>query len=173
VTLFTVGHSTRSMDAFLAVLASARVQRVVDVRSVPGSRRNPHFGQHALEASLAAAGIAYEWRKALGGWRRRRKDSRHTAWRVAAFAGYADYMETEAFVRAATELLTMQATAIMCAEARPEQCHRRLISDWCTIHGVTVIHLLSERRRVVHVLTPFARVESGALIYDGGQPSLI
>jgi uncharacterized protein (DUF488 family) len=110
--------------------------------------------------------------EALGGRRRRRAGSPHTGWRVEGFAAYADYMDTPEFERAARELLDLareSCTAILCAEARPEQCHRRLIADWLTVHGVQVVHLLDRERSVVHRLPDFARVEDGRLIYDGGQ----
>jgi uncharacterized protein (DUF488 family) len=172
ITIYTLGHSTRSLEELLAMLDGAGVTRLVDVRRHPGSRRHPQFSRDSLAEALGRHGIDYVWAEALGGRRKPRKDTRHRAFRVASFAAYADYMETEAFQRAMAALLEGAArapTAVMCAEARPEQCHRRLISDWLTVHGVRVMHLMTPTRAVAHALPPFARVERGALVYDGGQ----
>lgn len=174
-TLYTVGHSTRTTDELIAVLGARSVERVVDVRRYPASRRHPHFAREALAASLTDAGIEYRWEPALGGRRSRRKDSPHTAWRVAGFAAYADYMDTEEFAEAAARLrdeVAARAVAVMCAEARPEQCHRRLIADWAVASGLEVEHLLSPTRVVRHRLPEFARIEGNRLVYDGGQSSL-
>jgi uncharacterized protein (DUF488 family) len=169
--LFTIGHSTRPVDELIALLAENGIALLVDIRRFPGSRRHPQYGSAALERALAAAGIAYRWMEPLGGRRTRRKDTPHTGWQVAAFAGYADHMETPAFVAAATELLAEAAarrTAILCAEARPEQCHRRLVADWVTAHGARVAHIERPGRVRPHVLPPFARVDGGRVVYDGG-----
>jgi uncharacterized protein (DUF488 family) len=171
----TVGHSTRSIEDLIAILRAHGVEQIADVRRFPASRRHPQFGREALEHALEAAEIGYLWIEDLGGRRRSRPGSRHTAWRVAGFAGYADYMETPEFERAATGLMDLareRRTAILCAEARPEQCHRRLIADWLTVHGVEVVHLLDVARTAIHRLPEFARVEDGRLIYDGGQMNL-
>jgi uncharacterized protein (DUF488 family) len=173
--LFTVGHSTRSIDELLALLAEHGVELLVDVRRFPGSRRHPHFAREALSAAASGAGIEYRWVEALGGRRSRRKDSPHTAWKVAAFAGYADHMATPEFQAAAGELLAAagaRAVCVMCAEARPEQCHRRLIADHATAQGTPVTHILAPRRTALHRLPDFARVVDGRVIYDVGQLSL-
>lgn len=175
MTVFTIGHSTRGLDEFLALLAAHGVERLVDVRRFPASRRHPHFAREALADSLAAAGVEYRWVESLGGRRSRRAGSPHTAWRVPAFAGYADHMDTAEFVAAAAELITWASSAqvtIMCAESRPEQCHRRLIADWLTARGVTVSHILGLSRTATHELPEFARVIDGRVVYDGGQLSL-
>ena len=169
-TLYTLGHSTRELDELIAILTGAGVTRLVDVRRYPGSRRSPHFARDSLSASLPEAGIRYEWRPELGGRRKPRPDTRHTAWRVAAFAAYADHMETPEFERAMAEVLEgalHSPTALMCAEARPEQCHRRLLADWLTVHGHRVIHLMTPTRATPHALPPFAREEDGRVVYDG------
>jgi uncharacterized protein (DUF488 family) len=171
-TLYTVGHSTRTLEEFLELIRAANVRRLVDVRRYPGSRRHPHFARERLEESLLAVEVEYVWKPELGGRRKPASESRHTAWRVPAFAAYADHMESQEFEGAMEEVLTpaeRSCTALMCAEARPEQCHRRLIADWLTIQGHRVLHLMTPTRATTHALAPFARVEHGRLIYDGGQ----
>jgi uncharacterized protein (DUF488 family) len=168
--LFTVGHSTRSLEDFLALCRAHGVQCIVDVRRFPGSRRSPHFGREPLAQALAASGIDYQWRVELGGRRSRAKDAPPSAWRVPAFAAYADYMDTAEFRRAAAPLLKeARPTAILCAEAVPYQCHRRLISDWVELNGRPVVHLLDERRSERHHVTDFARFDGGRVRYDGGM----
>jgi len=132
VTLFTIGHSTRAIGELLALLAEHGIETLIDVRRFPGSRRHPQFSREALAASLAAAGIEYVHEPDLGGRRQPRPDSPNTAWRVAAFRGYADYMDSEPFAAALARLLRSAArsrTVILCAEAVPWRCHRRLIAD--------------------------------------------
>lgn len=168
--IFTVGHSNRPLDAFLAILAAHGVVRVADVRRYPGSRRWPHFSAAALAESLPAAGIDYLGMPELGGRRKPRPDSPHTAWRVEAFRGYADYMDTPEF-RAALEKLEDLArprpTAILCAEALPWQCHRSLIGDALIARGWEVREILSEREARVKKLPDFARLDGERVIYDG------
>jgi uncharacterized protein (DUF488 family) len=174
--LFTVGHSSRPLDEFLTLCRSHALQRIVDVRRFPGSRRNPHFGREPLAAALAGAGLDYEWCPALGGRRSRPKGAPPSAWRVPAFAAYADYMQSADFRGAIAGLLAaarQAPTAIMCAEAVPYQCHRRLIADWVALHGTPVVHLLSATRREDHHLTDFARLDGDEVRYDaGGQLDL-
>ncbi len=151
----------------------------MDVRRYPASRRHPQFSRDALAASLARAGIEYVHEPALGGRRAARPDSQHTAWRVEAFRGYADYMETAEF-GAALERLKQRAagttTAILCAEAVPWRCHRRLISDALVARGLEVLHILGPGHAEPHELDPNARVlPDGRLLYAGpagDQPSL-
>jgi uncharacterized protein (DUF488 family) len=181
--LFTVGHSTRAIEELLGLLAEHRVELLVDVRRFPGSRRHPQFSRDALAGSLGAAGVAYEHEPDLGGRREPLPDSPNTAWRVAAFRGYADYMGSPAFSAALDRLLRRAAssrTAILCAEAVPWRCHRRLIADAATAAGVTVLHILAPGRLERHELDPKARIVAAApagrpavrLIYDGqGAPS--
>jgi uncharacterized protein (DUF488 family) len=147
----------------------------VDVRCFPASRRHSHFAREPLAQSLEAAGVAYQWVEALDGRRRRVAGSQHTAWREPGFAGDADHLDTLEFFGAARSLLTAarhRRTALMCAEALPERCHRRLIADWLTVQGATVHHLQGPRRTRAHALPPFARVEGERLIYADAQATL-
>ncbi|MGC9668793.1 DUF488 family protein [Planosporangium sp. 12N6] len=159
--LFTVGHGARSIDAFTALLRAASVDTVVDIRRYPGSRRHPQFGREALDAALREGGIGYEWQgAALGGRRRRREGSRHTALRNASFAGYADHMDTAEFREALDALVARAATArpaIMCAETYWAHCHRMLVADAAALRGATVVHLLDAGRREAHRYHPTMR----------------
>lgn len=174
--VFTVGHSTRTSDELVAILRAHRVERVVDVRRFPESRRHPQFGRERLRRTLLEAGLDYLWLEDLGGRRSRRPGSPHTAWRVAGFAAYADHMDTPAFAGALARLIEAAregAIAVMCAEALPERCHRRLIADALTARGVEVVHLFDVARSRAHRLTDFARLEGARLRYDSGQTSLL
>jgi len=169
--IFTVGHGTRPIEEFLAILGAAGIRRLVDVRTAPGSRRHPQFGQDALAASLQAQAIEYVWRKDLGGFRKPRPDSPHTALRNDAFRGYADHMDAEEFRSTLAWLIDTSRdtpTAIMCAESLWWRCHRRMISDALTVAGCEVVHLLDAGRREAHGLNPSATVEGSRLIYDAG-----
>jgi uncharacterized protein (DUF488 family) len=165
--LFTVGHSTRTIDEFTAILNEAAVTRIVDVRYFPGSRRHPQFGIDQLAPALTALGIDYQHLRALGGRRGRQHDrpSRNTLWRVEAFRNYADYAETPEF-RDALETLERLAderpTAIMCAEAVWWRCHRRLITDYMLARGWDVTHLLGPGQQQAAAMTP------GAVVHDDG-----
>jgi uncharacterized protein (DUF488 family) len=166
--IWTIGHGNRSFGEFVEALHTHGVKQVVDVRSFPGSRRNSQFGRDELERTLPTADIAYIWMKDLGGRRRARPDSPHTAWRVQGFRGYADYMETPTFAAALDKLLHFArnaATAYMCAERLWWQCHRRLLSDALTVRGVAVIHILDAHKAEQHRPTEFLRVEDGRLVY--------
>jgi uncharacterized protein (DUF488 family) len=170
--VFTVGHSNHSLEKFLGILAAHGVGRIADVRRFPASRRWPHFGSERLEAALAAAGIAYLGLPELGGRRPARPDSPHVAWRVEAFRGYADYMDTPEFAAALARLIPStqdRPTAVMCAEAMPWSCHRSLIADALIVRGFEILEILSEKEARPRALTPFARVEGERLIYDGGE----
>src|SRR5262245_40240012 len=158
--LFTVGHSTRSLDELVGICEAHGISGIADVRRFPGSRRSPHFAREALEQTLPSHGVRYVWIPELGGRRRRARDAPPSAWQVEAFAAYADHMQSDEFRAGFDRLLEMIAggpTAVMCAEASPYHCHRRLISDWAELHGIEVTHLLDERRRERHHVTPFAR----------------
>lgn len=166
--VFTVGHSTRPIEDFLALLEAHGVRRLVDVRTVPRSRRNPQFAQENLAASLAAAGIAYEHRAGLGGFRRSSEASPNKGWRNASFRGYADYMLTEGFERELQALMASashEQVAIMCAEAVPWRCHRSLIADALLAHGAGAEEIVSASKRQARKMTPFARIEDGRLSY--------
>lgn len=145
------------------------ITRLTDVRTAPGSRKHPQFGQAALAELLEEHDIAYVWRKDLGGWRHPRPDSANLALRSPSFRGYADYMETEEFDRAISWLIETSAevrTAIMCAESLWWRCHRRMIADALSVRGVEVIHLMTGGREEPHRMHPAARLEGSRLIYD-------
>lgn len=175
LTVFTVGHSNRSLDAFLAILKAHRIECLADVRTVPRSRHNPQFNAEALEKSLPLVGIAYTRLPRLGGLRKPRKDSRNMAWRNDSFRGYADYMESPEFEKGIGELLALardRRTAIMCAEALYYRCHRSLISDALVCRGIETVHLLEEKRTAPHRLTAFVKIEDGRPTYPAAQPTL-
>jgi Uncharacterized conserved protein len=166
--IWTVGHSTRSIDEFLAVLAAHRIELVADVRRFPGSRRLPHFAAEALEQSLASAGIAYRWFPSLGGRRRPDPASLNLAWRHPAFRAYADHIATEEFAEGLFELSLLARglrTAIMCSEILWWRCHRRLIADVLTSLGIGVVHIRDENLAEPHRLGAPARLVRGRLTY--------
>ena len=170
--LFTVGHSTRELDELVRVCEAHGIAAIADVRRFPGSRRSPHFARQALQLSLPARGIGYVWLPALGGHRRRAKGAPASPWGVEAFAAYAEHMTTPEFRSGLDELMASLAarpTAIMCAEASPYRCHRRLISDWAELHGIEVIHLLDDHRSERHHVTAFARRAGDNVVYEAGQ----
>jgi Protein of unknown function, DUF488 len=161
LTVFTIGHSTRSIEEFLSILEAHGVERLVDVRTIPKSRRVPQFNSEALATSLREQGIEYVHLKSLGGLRKAKKDSVNTGWRNASFRGYADYMAGDEFRAALERLLQLASekrTAIMCAEAVPWRCHRSLIGDALLVRGVKVEDILTARSRREHELTSFAKV---------------
>jgi len=165
--IWTIGHSTRQPDEFIALLSQHEIHAIVDVRRFPGSRRNPQFGQAALQALLSANGIEYHWIVALGG-RRRSEASVDNAWRNPSFGAYAGYIETPEFSTGLDELLAHAGrlrTAIMCAELLWWRCHRRIIADVLTVRGIPVVHIVDERNSTPHPLTSPARVVDGRLSY--------
>jgi uncharacterized protein (DUF488 family) len=171
--LYSIGHSNRSLEAFLELIEAHAVRGIADVRAFPSSRRWPHFNREPLAAALKARGVGYEWMPRLGGRRHgpRRPDSPHTAWTVAGFRNYADYADTEEFSKGLEQLLALaetQRTAFMCAEALYWRCHRRLIADRLTVLGHRVLHIESPTHAAEHRLPDFARLVDGRLIYDGG-----
>jgi uncharacterized protein (DUF488 family) len=175
-TIFTVGHSTLPAEKFVALLRAYSVERVVDVRTMPRSRRNPQFNSEALRDSLASEGIEYEHLPALGGLRKPRADSPNTGWRNESFRGYADYMQTPPFARGLERLLELardKSTAIMCAEAVPWRCHRSLVADALVARGLPVVEILSETSHRLHALTPFAYVRGTTVTYPPPQHSLL
>ena len=176
IPVFTVGHSTRSLDELIAALRAHHIQLLVDIRAFPMSRRLPHFNRESLEKALPENGIDYVWMKELGGRRKRiLQDSPNTGLRVDAFRHYADYMLTPEFKRAITELLRLAAekpTAIMCAERVYFHCHRMLVSDWLTAHGHQVLHIDATGPLRPHRPVAEFRLRDGDLIYDGGAEPL-
>lgn len=174
--IWTVGHSNRSADDFLALLRAHDIELIADVRRFPVSRRHPHFTREQLERVLADAGIDYHWMPALGGRRSPRAGSVNTGWRVEGFRGYADYMETPEFADALTELLDVafaKRTAVMCAEALWWQCHRRLISDVLFVLGHEIRHIQTVTAAPEHKLVPPAHSVGGRLSYAAEQPDLL
>ena len=168
--IFTVGHSILPLARFLALLEENGVRRLADVRRFPGSRRHPQFSSAALAASLAEAGIEYRHVPELGGFRKPRPDSPHVGWKVDTFRGYADHMGTpefEAALRSLEDWAREADAAVMCAEALPARCHRRLLADALLRDGWRVVHITGPGRREEHALPAFARIEGGRLIYDG------
>ncbi|MGH8020528.1 MAG: DUF488 family protein [Opitutaceae bacterium] len=167
-TVLTIGHSTRPLDAFIELLEVHGVTHVVDVRTVPRSRRNPQFNKSSLPRALKKAGVGYTHLAELGGLRRARPDSVNAGWRNASFRGYADHMQTPEFARgleAVIELAKRERIALMCAEAVPWRCHRSLIADALLVRGIRTEDIMSPTRRQAHALTPFAKVSEGALTY--------
>ena len=165
--MHTIGHSTRDIAAFLALLAEHAIECVVDVRRWPASRRFPHFAREPLSASLGAAGVDYVWRQDLGGYRTPGPDSPNTGWRVGAFRAYADFMLTPAFESAMAELERLAAArriAVMCAEAVPWRCHRQLPADAFTVRAYVVRDILDNGCEVHH-LPPFARPDGLRIMY--------
>jgi uncharacterized protein (DUF488 family) len=168
--IFTVGHSTRSAEEFLALLKAHGIEAIADVRLIPKSRRYPHFNAEQLARWLPEAGVAYVPFRQLGGRRRPAKDSINLGWRNASFRGYADFMQTESFTRALDALIDVAAqrpTATMCAEAVPWRCHRSLIADALLVRGIAAEDIASATRRTAHKLTPFARVRGTEITYPG------
>ncbi len=166
--IWTVGHSTRSAEEFVALLQAYDIELVADVRRFPGSRRLPQFGSEALAAHLEHAGIAYTWLAALGGRRRPAADSINLGWRHAAFRAYADHVASEEFAEGLFELEMLARglrTAVMCAEVLWWRCHRRLIADVLTALGTSVVHIRDASHSEVHCLAPPARLQGGALSY--------
>ena len=167
-TIWTIGHSTRSLGEFLDLLAHYRLEAVADVRRFPGSRRQPQYAEAALRGSLAEHNVIYRWLPKLGGRRRPRPDSPNVAWRNASFRGYADYIGSAEFSDGLDELLDVSArlrTTLMCAEAVWWRCHRALIADVLRVRGVEVIHILDAKHAVVHPFTSPAHVVEGRLSY--------
>jgi uncharacterized protein (DUF488 family) len=166
---YTIGHSTRSIDEFIASLAAHRIKLVADVRLLPGSKRFPHFNNDALEKSLGAHGIQYEHFRELGGRRKPRADSPNSAWRNEAFRGYADYMEMPAFEAGIARLLAMSQeigpAAVMCAEAVWWRCHRGLVADYLKARGIEVLHIVDANKAAPHPWTSAATIVQGRLSY--------
>jgi uncharacterized protein (DUF488 family) len=166
--VYTIGHSTRSLDELAGLLESHGVTLLADVRSLPGSRRLPQFDREALERELPARAIGYRHLSTLGGLRRARRDSPNLGWRNESFRGYADHMQTDAWRQALNELIDLahrERVAIMCAEAIPWRCHRSLIADGLSVRGVEVLHITGRSDAVPHRLTSFARIEEDRIIY--------
>jgi uncharacterized protein (DUF488 family) len=167
--IFSIGHSTRPVHQFLALLRAHGIHTLVDIRSIPHSRRNPQYNQEALREAIEAGGLGYRYLPALGGHRRARANSPNAGWINPAFRGYADYMQSEAFERGLCELLDLNRVAgplaMMCAEAVPWRCHRSMVSDALVVRGTSVLHILGVDRARMHQLNPMARIEGAVLFY--------
>jgi uncharacterized protein (DUF488 family) len=173
--VFTIGHSTRSIDEFLEMLQAHGVRRLVDVRTMPRSRHNPQFNREELSRSLHNRRLHYSHMPALGGLRHPRRDSINTAWRNQSFRGYADYMQTEEFQEALEGLVRLaedEPTAVMCAEAVPWRCHRSLIADALLVRGMEVFEIASASRATALAMHPFAQVAGDRVTYPGEQGEL-
>lgn len=168
-TVWTIGHSTHSLEAFIAMIKSFHIECIADIRSFPGSRKFPHFNKETLEISLPENSIRYIHLKELGGRRKVKPDSVNTNWHHPAFRGYADYMETASFKEAIQELELLASekkTAYMCSEALWWRCHRSMVSDWLKLHGWTVLHITGNEKTQEHSYTSPARLVNGELLYS-------
>lgn len=166
--IFSIGHSNRTWQQFLDLLRAHKIHRVIDVRTIPRSRRNPQFSRETLAPKLRAARINYVHLRKLGGLRHARPDSPNSAWRNASFRGYADYMQTPEFEEGLKRLIKLgkqKRSAMMCAEAVPWRCHRSLIADALAARGIPVAHIASRKRAPLHKLTPFAKVRGRRVTY--------
>jgi uncharacterized protein (DUF488 family) len=173
--VFTIGHSNRSIEEFTDLLRTHRIERLVDVRTIPRSRHNPQFDQEGLCRTLQAGRIGCRHMRSLGGLRHPRPHSPNTGWRNPSFRGFADYLQTPRFEAALEELISFageETTAIMCAEAVPWRCHRSLIADALTVRGIEVRHILGPGETRPHRLTPFALVRGTEITYPPEQPDL-
>jgi uncharacterized protein (DUF488 family) len=176
--LLTYGHATESADRSVAILAGADVASLVDIRTAPGSRRNPQFVRVAMEEWLPEAGIAYRWEKRLGGFRKPGPGNPDVAWREDMFRGYAEYMRSADFRAAIDAVLTeaeSRQVTVMCSESLWWRCHRRLLADFVSVAcGIEVRHLMHDGRTEAHRPSPGLRLrDDGLLVYDSGQPTLL
>jgi len=168
-TIWTIGHSTRPMEEFIAMLHSFNIELVADIRSFPGSRKFPQYNKETLQVSLPQSNIQYVHLKSLGGRRKVKPDSKNTVWRNAAFRGYADYMETNFFKDGIAELEKLalkQRTAYMCSEAVWWRCHRSMVSDYLKVRGWKVMHIMGIAKDEEHPYTAPARIINGTLSYE-------
>ncbi len=174
-TIYTVGHSTRSIEEFISLLTAFGIELLVDVRRFPGSRKYPQFNQAELEGELQRQGLGYVHLPELGGRRHATNSPLNAGWRNASFRGYADYMQTDEF-RAGIERLIQLAqdrqTVIMCAEAVPWRCHRSLIADALLVRGIDVEDIMSEKSAKPHKLTPWAKLEGLSITYPEAGPGV-
>lgn len=172
--VWTIGHSTRTLDEFLEMLRVNGIERLLDIRAFPGSRRYPHFNKEYMQETFPEQGIDYRHLPGLGGRRKPERDSPNTAWRHPSFRGYADYMQTPAFkleIEKLEELARDKRTAYMCSEAPWWKCHRALVSDYLKVHGWKVLHIMEKGKTTEHPFTSPARASQGTLFYDEVSPS--
>jgi hypothetical protein len=171
--VLTIGHSTRPLEEFIALLQAHGATCVVDVRTVPRSRHNPQFNKTTLPRSLKKAGLGYVHMPGLGGLRHAKRDSPNAGWRNASFRGYADYMQTPEFAQSLEELIRLakqDRIVLICAEAVPWRCHRSLIADALLVRGIRTEDIMTATRRQVHTLTPFAKVRGTTITYPARAP---
>ncbi|MEO8962252.1 MAG: DUF488 domain-containing protein [Ginsengibacter sp.] len=171
-TVWTIGHSTRTLEELVQMLDFFKIELVADIRSYPGSRRYPQFNKELLTISLPENNLQYIHLKELGGRRKVNPDSKNTAWRHPAFRGYADYMETDEFKQGIEELEALalkQRTAYMCSEAVWWRCHRSMVSDYLKVNGWTVMHIMGIAKEQEHPYTEPARIINGELSYEKGE----
>ena len=174
VVVLTIGHSTRPLAEFIALLVAHSVNRLIDVRTVPRSRHNPQFNSDALPTALEIAGIRYAHVAGLGGFRHTHAGSLNTGWRNLSFRGFADYMQTKEFAETLAALIERamhERVALMCAEAVPWRCHRSLIADALLVHGICAQEIINPTHLQVHKLTPFAQVNGTIITYPPSVPS--
>lgn len=173
--IYTIGHSTRSIEEFISILKSLKIELLADIRTYPGSKRYPHFNKENLEQTLSVEKIIYQHMARLGGRRKPLKDSKNTAWKNDSFRGYADYMETKEFQGAINQLeepAGKYKTAYMCSEAVWWRCHRSLVSDYLKWKGWNVLHIMAENRSEKHPYTSAAKIINEKLNYGSEQPTL-
>ena len=168
LTVLTIGHSTRTWNAFLDLLRAHGIKRVIDVRTIPRSRHNPQFNRETLSTKLRSVRIGYVHLRKLGGLRHARRDSPNMGWHNTSFRGFADYMQTPDFEMGLERLIKLarqKRSALMCAEAVPWRCHRSLIADALVVRGIRVSDIISGKRSQVHLLTSFGRVQGKCITY--------
>ena len=169
--LYTIGHGNKAFDDLAGILKTHEIQTLVDIRSYPQSQRNPHFNRETLQAELPQAGIAYEWFRGLGGYRKKGLGAKspHVALKSQGFRNYADHMLEETFKEDINRLFSLihsGNTCLMCAETLPFRCHRWILSDYLAAHGVDVVHLIDIKKSSRHKLSEYARIEGGNVFYD-------
>ena len=173
--IYTIGHSTRTLEEFISILKSFNIELLADIRSYPGSKRYPHFNKENLQKVLPEHQIMYQHFIELGGRRKTLKDSKNTAWKNDSFRGYADYMDTTGFKEGVSKLEDIAAkykTAYMCSEAVWWRCHRSMVSDYLKWKGWKVLHIIAENRSKEHPYTAPAKIVEGELSYSKSQQTL-
>lgn len=167
-TVYTIGHSTRTIEEFIKLIKVYRIEMIVDVRTIAGSEHTPQYNEETLRNSLSKYNISYMRMKGLGGLRHTTKTSLNTAWKNASFRGYADYMQTSEFIQSIKELVAFvkeKQIAIMCAEAVPWRCHRSLIGDALVVRKINVVDIITDKSSMLHKITPFALVKGYTITY--------
>ena len=170
MTVYTIGHSTRSIEAFIQMLRTHAIENVVDIRTIAKSRHNPQYNEDELHRSLEGENIGYVRFPGLGGLRHTTKGSINTGWHNASFRGYADYMQTPQFQENLERLIDIarqKKTVILCAEAVPWRCHRSLVADALSVRGIAVLDILGETGVRPHTLTGFAEIRGTRITYPG------